>query len=337
MAANYLLHAGTEFGSMELMAKAKRQAGNESIAAIIAALIGNLLIAVTKFVAAYFTGSSAMLSEGFHSIVDTGNELLLLLGIHKSRKPADDEHPFGHGREMYFWALVVAFSIFAVGGGLSIYEGIGHILAPKPVENVEWSYVVLAASAVFEGISWYFGWRAFDKVRRGRPIIKTMQESKDPTSFVVLLEDSAALAGLVIAFVGIFLGHEFGMPYFDGIASVAIGVLLCSVAWFLGGESKSLLIGEAVAPAMVDGIREIAESESDVEKAIKILTIYIGPDDVAATLELKFKEGISAAELRRAVRRIERGIREKYPRIKNVFYEAESLSEKELKAQKRSA
>jgi cation diffusion facilitator family transporter len=319
------------------MDKSNKASGSGSILAIIAAFIGNLLIAVTKFVAAYFTGSSAMLSEGLHSIVDTGNELLLLVGIYASRKPPDDEHPFGHGRELYFWALVVAFCIFAVGGGLSIYEGILHVINPEPVKNAVWNYAVLGASALFEGISWYFGWRAFDKVRHGRPIVEAMQESKDPTSFTVLLEDSAALSGLLIAFLGVFLGQQFGTVYFDGAASILIGVLLCCVALFLGAESKSLLIGEAVAPETLKGIRQIAESEKDVEKAKKILTIYIGPDDVATTLELQFKHGITAAELRRAVRRIELGIKEKYPRIKNVFYEAESLTEKELMAQKRSA
>ena len=163
-----------------------------------------------------------------------------------------------------------------------------------------------------------------------------MQLSKDPTTFTVVLEDSTALIGLVIAFLGIFLGQRFGVVYFDGVASILIGILLCGVALFLGSESKSLLIGEAVAPEMIEGIREIAESEKDVEKAKKILTIYVGPEDVAATLELEFKKDITATELRRAVRRIEQGIREKYPRIKNVFYEAGSLSEREVKAQKRS-
>ena len=319
------------------MAKRKREGENESIVSIFAAIAGNLFIAVTKFTAAFFTGSSAMLSEGIHSMIDTGNGILMLVGVHKSKKPADREHPFGHGRELYFWSLVVAFSIFAVGGGLSIYEGILHVIDPETVQNAEWNYAVLGLSAVFEGISWYFGWRAFDKVRRGKPVVEAMQLSKDPTSFTVLLEDSTALAGLVIAFLGVFLGQQFGIVYFDGIASILIGVLLCCVALFLGAESKSLLIGEAVSPETIDGIREIAESEKDVAKAKKILTIYIGPDDVAATLELEFKKDISGAELRRAVRRIEMAIKEKYPRIKNVFYEAESLSERELKAQKRSA
>jgi cation diffusion facilitator family transporter len=319
------------------MAKRKREGESESIAAIFAAIAGNLLIAVTKFIASYFTGSSAMLSEGIHSIVDTGNGLLMLYGLRKSKKPADEEHPFGHGRELYFWSLIVAFSVFAVGGVISIYEGILHLIDPQPMHNVVWNYAVLGSSVIFEGISWYFGWLAFDKVRHGKPIVEAMQDSKDPTSFTVLLEDSAALTGLVIAFFGVLLGHEFGLIYFDGIASIVIGLLLCSVALFLGAETKSLLIGEAVSPETIQGIREIAESEKDVDKALKILTIYIGPDDVAATLELDFKDGISAAELRRAIRRIEMAIKEKYPRIKNVFYEAESLTENELKAQKRSA
>ena len=319
------------------MATGKKEGESESIASIIAAIIGNLLIAATKFTASYFTGSSAMLSEGIHSVVDTGNGILMLVGVHKSKKPADEEHPFGHGRELYFWALVVAFSIFAVGGGLSIYEGIIHLLKPEPIQNAVWNYGVLGASMVFESITWYFGWKAFDKVRRGRPVVEAMQESKDPTSFTVLLEDSAALLGLVVAFIGVFIGHQFGMPYFDGIASIVIGLLLCSVALFLGAESKSLLIGEAVSPETVKGIREIAESEKDVDKVKKILTIYIGPDDVAATLELEFKHDITAAELRRAVRRIEMAIKDKYPRVKKVLYEAESLTEKQLRSQSRSA
>lgn len=319
------------------MPSRKRDGESESIVAIFAAIVGNLLIAATKFVAAFFTGSSAMLSEGIHSVVDTGNGVLMLVGVRKSKKPPDEEHPFGHGRELYFWSLVVAFSIFAVGGGLSIYEGILHLIRPEPVRNALWNYGVLGASAIFEGITWLFGWKAFNKVRRGKPVIEAMQLSKDPTSFTVLLEDSAALTGLLIAFLGVFFGEQFGIVYFDGIASILIGVLLCCVALFLGVESKSLLIGEAVAPETVEGIRRIAESEKDVEKALKILTIYIGPDDVAATLELKFRRGISAAELRQAVRRIELSIKEKYPRIKHVFYEAESLTDGELRAQNQNA
>ncbi|HEX2639730.1 MAG TPA: cation diffusion facilitator family transporter [Pyrinomonadaceae bacterium] len=308
----------------------KQGQGNESIAAIFAAIIGNLLIAVTKFTASYITGSSAMLSEGIHSVVDTGNGLMMLLGVRNSRKPPDEEHPFGHGRELYFWSLVVAFSIFGIGGGVSVYEGITHMLHPEQITNPVWNYAVLGLSFVFEGISWIFGWRAFSKTRRGRPLFKAIHLSKDPTSFTVVLEDSTALVGLVIAFFGVLLGHEFGIPYFDGGASVLIGLLLGLVALFLGAESRSLLIGEAVDKETLHGIREIAESEPQVEKALKILTIYLGPDEVAATLELQFKKDIKAGELRKAIRRIERAIMEKYPRIKRVYYEAESLSEREI-------
>jgi cation diffusion facilitator family transporter len=312
------------------MGEDQRSTGNESIAAIFAAIIGNLLIAVTKFTASYITGSSAMLSEGIHSVVDTGNGLMMLLGVRNSRKPPDEEHPFGHGRELYFWSLVVAFSIFGIGGGVSVYEGITHILHPEQITNPVWNYAVLGLSFVFEGISWVFGWRAFSKTRRGRPLFKAMHLSKDPTSFTVVLEDSTALVGLVIAFFGVLLGHELGIACFDGGASVLIGLLLGLVALFLGAESRSLLIGEAVDKETLHGIREIAESEPQVEKALKILTIYLGPDEVAATLELQFKKDIKAGELRKAIRRIERAIMEKYPRIKRVYYEAESLSEREI-------
>jgi cation diffusion facilitator family transporter len=304
----------------------KSEGENESLAAIIAAIVGNLLIAVTKFTAAFFTGSSAMLSEGIHSVVDTGNGLLMLVGIRKSQKPPDEEHPFGHARELYFWSLVVAFSVFAVGGGVSIYEGITHVLHPTPIENVAWSYGVLGASFVFEGITWIFGWQAFAKTRRGRSVFDAIRRSKDPTSFTVLLEDSAALAGLVVAFVGVFLGHEFGMPYFDGIASIVIGVILCLVALLLGNESKSLLIGEAADRTTIQAITEIAESDPHVKSVSKLLTIYIGPNDVAVTLELKFNDKISAVQLRHSVRNIELAIREKFPKIKRVYYEAESLT-----------
>jgi cation diffusion facilitator family transporter len=307
----------------------KRKAGEESMTAIVAAVIGNLLIAVSKFVAAAFTGSSAMVSEGIHSIVDMGNGLLMLFGTYSSQKPPDEEHPFGHGREIYFWSLVVAFSIFGVGGGISVFEGIDHIRHPQPVVDPVWNYAVLGMSFGFEGISWVFGWRAFAKARHGRPVVEAMQASKDPTTFTVLLEDSTALLGIVIAFLGVFLGQQFNIQYFDGAASVVIGLLLGFVALFLGYESKSLLIGEAVDKDTWLGIKQIAEDEPEVVRAIKILTIYLGPEEVAATLELEFKKDISAIELRRTIRRIERLIEERYPRIKRVYYEASSLSERD--------
>ena len=312
------------------MAKVNPPAENESKTAIFAAIIGNLLIAVTKFVASAFTGSSAMLTEGIHSVVDTGNGLLMLYGLKRSAKPPDEAHPFGHGRELYFWTLIVAVSIFGVGGGVSIVEGITHIMEPVPIENVGWNYAVLGASFVFESVSWVYGWRAFSKTRNGRPILETIHVSKDPTSFTVILEDTAALLGLAIAFFGVLLGHEFGIPYFDGAASIMIGILLCIVALFLGYESKSLLVGEAVDEETLDGIRKIVEAQPEVKKALKILTIYSGPNDVVLTLELDFTDGISAVDLRKVIRRIELLVKEKYTDVRRVYYEAESLTEREI-------
>jgi cation diffusion facilitator family transporter len=304
---------------------------SESKTAIFAAIIGNLLIAVTKFIASALTGSSAMLSEGIHSVVDTGNGILILYGLQKSAKPPDETHPFGHGRELYFWSFVVAISIFAVGGGVSIYEGVSHLKNPIEISNPFWNYIVLGFSVLFEGISWFYGWKAFSKAKKDKGIFETIHVSKDPTSFTVLLEDSTALVGLVIAFCGVFLGHEFNMPYFDGIASILIGLLLCIVALLLGYETKGLLIGEAVDTEVINGVRKIAEAEPKVEKAVKVLTIHFGPNEVLLTLELKFVKGISATDLRVAIRRIELAVREKYPEITRVYYEAESLSVEEIK------
>src|SRR5918912_546742 len=202
---------------------------SESKTAIVAAIMGNLAIAATKFVAAYFTGSSAMLSEAIHSVVDTGNGGLMLFGIRQSRKPPDFEHPFGHGRELYFWTLMVGVLVFALGGGMSAYEGITHLAHPAAVADPTWNYVVLGFAAVFEGTSWFFGWRAFSTERGRKGLFEAIHTSKDPTSFSVLLEDSASLVGLVVAFLGIFLGRQLNLPQLDGVASVLIGLLLCAV------------------------------------------------------------------------------------------------------------
>ncbi|CAN5478901.1 cation diffusion facilitator family transporter [soil metagenome] len=307
------------------MAKRKRRVNNDSIPSVIAAIVGNLLIAVTKFVSFAFTGSSAMLSEGIHSVVDTGNGALMLWGVHKSRQPPDEEHPFGHGRELYFWSLIVAVSIFGVGGGVSLYEGILHISEPVTIESPVWSYATLIAAFVFEGTTWIFGWRAFSKDRKGKPLFEAIRSSKDPTSFTVLLEDTTALLGLVVAFIGVLLSSHFGFSRFDGVASVAIGLLMCAAALILGKETKSLLIGESVDKETVDGIRRIVESEAGVQTANKIRTIYLGPDDVALTLELRFEKGISAGNLRTAIRKIKHNVKEHYPFIIAVYYEVESI------------
>src|ERR1051325_6224298 len=220
----------------------------ESTKVIYAAIAANLAIAATKFTAAAVTGSSAMISEGIHSLVDTGNGGLMLLGVRRSRKPADVEHPFGYGQELYFWTLIVAIVIFAVGGGVSAYEGILHILHPKPFENPLWNYVVLAIAACFEGYSFSVAYREFQKDRGELSMWQSISSSKDPTTYTVLFEDTAALTGLLMAFIGIFLADVLGNPYFDGAASICIGLILAAVAVVLAYETKSLLVGEAVDP-----------------------------------------------------------------------------------------
>lgn len=302
-------------------------ANSESTVSIYAAIVSNLAIAVTKFIAASFTGSAAMLSEAIHSAVDTGNGALILLGVHKSRKPPDSDHPFGHGHELYFWTLVVGVLIFAVGGGISTYEGILHLLHPVMPENAVWSYAVLGIATVFEGTSWLFGWKAFSAERGRRGVFQAIHETKDPTSFTVLLEDSAALLGLVFAFLGIFLGTQFGLPYLDGLASMVIGLLLCGVAILMVYESKGLLIGESLEPEALKSIRKLVEADPAVENVSHLHSMYLGANEVLLTIELRFKSSITALDVRKAAGRIRDGIRSQHPDVTRVFFGAESLSE----------
>lgn len=298
----------------------------DSKTAIIAAIVGNVAIAITKFVAAAFTGSSAMLSEAIHSIVDTGNGGLMLYGIHSSHKPADEQHPFGHGRELYFWTLIVGVLVFGIGGGMSAYQGVTHILHPATLEDLSWNYIVLALAAVFEGTTWYFGWKAFGAERRGQGIFETIHTSKDPTSFSVLLEDSAALLGIVIAFIGIFLANQLNQPRLDGVASVIIGILLCCVATLMVYESKGLLIGEGVDAKTLRSLREIIEADPDVAHVHHLHTIYQSPQTVTLVIELRFDDAISATDIRTAIGRLETSIRARHPEIKHVFFGAEAIT-----------
>ena len=293
--------------------------------AVYAAIVGNLCIAAIKFVSAAFTGSSAMLAEGIHSLVDTGNGALILLGVRRSRKPPDPAHPFGHGKELYFWTLIVAIMIFAVGGGVSLFEGIRHLRHPVPLRDAAWAYGVLAASAAFEGYSWLVAVREFRREAAGENWISAIRASKDPTTFTVLFEDSAALLGLAVAFVGVFAGDRFGNPYFDGAASVVIGIILAAVAVFLAMESRGLLIGEAVDPEIRDSVIKLVEGDSAVQRVVRLLTMHLGPQDVLLTLELEFKRQASAADTTAAVERIDRAIRGRHPEIRHIFIEAQSL------------
>ena len=299
----------------------------ESRTAIFAAIAGNVAIAATKLVAAFFSGSSAMLSEGIHSLVDTGNGGLLLLGFHQSQKPPDANHPFGHGKELYFWSLVVAILIFALGGGMSVYEGVSHLFHPQVVHSI-WNYVVLGFAIVFESFSFYFAFRAFRTEMSGRGVFQTIRKSKDPTTFTVLFEDTAALLGLIVAFLGIFLGHMLNNPYLDGVASIIIGAILAVVAGFLAYESKGLLIGEGVDPQVLASIRTLAAADSAVEEVRKSLTMHFSPNDVLLTLDIRFKKNLKSEGIAAAVNRLEKKIRDQHPEIKHIFIEAKSLSER---------
>jgi cation diffusion facilitator family transporter len=299
---------------------------SNSKVAIYAAIAGNLAIATSKFVVAAITGSSAMISEGVHSVVDTGNGLLLLLGIQRSQRPPDETHPFGHGKELYFWTLIVAILIFAVGGGISTFEGIVHLRNPKQIQSPYWNYLALGVAMVFEGISLAVAWREFSRVRNGRGIWQTIHESKDPTIYTVVLEDSAAMIGLLIAFAGVFLTERLGNPIFDSIASILIGILLGAVAIFLVNESKGLLIGEGADPATLAEIRHLAEADKAVERVRRPMTMHFGPHTVLLTMEIQFKPSIPAVEIEGIIDRIEKKIRERFPDVKYIMIEAESIT-----------
>ena len=300
----------------------------ESKAAVIAAVIANLAIAIIKFIAAIITGSSAMISEGIHSLVDTGNGGLLLHGMKQAKKPADSGHPFGHGKELYFWTLVVSVSIFGIGGGLSLYEGISHIrhVAPEvELLNPTMNYIVLAIAALIEGWSYSVAVKAFRKAKGEKGVFQYIRETKDPSTYTVVLEDTAALLGLVFAFLGVFWGHLLKNPYLDGAASVSIGLLLMSVAFILAFETKSLLLGEGVDAPMLADIRRRIESEPMVENSAEILTMYMGPHELVVNLSVSFKSGITDRQMHEAIRRIEDNIESAYPECTHVYIEANSL------------
>lgn len=294
--------------------------------AILAAILGNIAIATTKFVAAALTGSSAMISEGIHSMVDTGNGGLLLLGIRASRKPPDFDHPFGHGKELYFWSLIVAVAIFAVGCGTSLYEGVTHLISPEPLGDPFWSYLVLGFAAVFEGTTWVFGWKVFRATKGRRGILEAIHKSKDPSSFMIFFEDSAALLGLVFAFSGILVGRVFANPYADGVASVLIGLLLGAISIFLIYETKGLLIGEAVDPETLRLIRKLVEADEDVEHVGHLLTMHFGPHEVLLNLEVRFRDKLSAVGVRAAVGRLQKNVRKHYPDITRIYFASESVT-----------
>ncbi|HEY8923622.1 MAG TPA: cation diffusion facilitator family transporter [Polyangia bacterium] len=296
----------------------------ETRSAVFAAIAANLVIAAIKFVVAAVSGSSAMISEGIHSLVDTGDGVLLWLGLRRSERPPDSQHPFGHGKELYFWTLVVAVMVFAVGGGMSVYEGILHLIRPRPAKHDLWTYAVLGAALIFEGTSWTFAWRAFQKERRGRRIWDTIAASKDPSSFAILFEDSAAIAGLTVAFLGVWTSARFGTPIPDGLASIAIGLILMTTAILLARATLRLVVGQSADPGLERAIRDFVAQDEAVARVGRILTVHFGPETIVAQVELVFAPAVSAEAAARTIDRLQRGLKKDHPALKQISIEAET-------------
>jgi cation diffusion facilitator family transporter len=293
---------------------------------ILAALIGNSMIAVTKFIAAHLTGSSAMLSEGIHSLVDTGNQVLLLHGLKRAARPADKYFPYGHGKEIYFWSFVVAILIFALGAGISLYQGYHHILHPVEISNPIINYVVLSLAIVFEGGSFYVAAKAFNASKGDLGYIEAVKKGKDPSIFVVLFEDAAAMLGLFIALMGIIAAQVTGIAMFDGIASMIIGVILALTAFWMAVETKGLLIGESADQNVVDGIHTTIAAIDEVNCVNEVLTLHMGASYILANISVDFKSGIDSDQIEDTIARLDAQIKVQYPDIKKVFIEAESRS-----------
>jgi len=283
------------------------------------ALGGNLMIAIAKFVAATISGSSAMLSEGVHSLVDTVNELLLLYGLRRAATPPDRSHPFGYGRELYFWSFIVALLVLAMGAGVSFYEGVMHIRQPEPVQRPLINYLVLAVSFVFEGTSWYVALREF-RARKGHlGYFEAFRLSKDPSTFTVLLEDSAALLGLLVALAGLLGAQLLDQPMLDGVASIGIAGVLATSAMLLARETKGLLIGEPAHPAVSDAILAIAAGDAGVRCANGVLTVQMGPSQVVATLSAEFEDALTTPQIEACINRIEKQAKVTHPEIISLF------------------
>jgi cation diffusion facilitator family transporter len=299
-------------------------AAHSSKKVIYAALAGNSAIAVTKFGAAAFTGSSAMLSEAVHSVVDTGNQVLLLYGIKRSGREPDDQHPFGYGMELYFWAFVVAILIFAGGAGISFYEGLHKIQAPEPLTNAYVNYIVLGLAMIFEAGAWWIAFKAFRATKGRRSYFAAVRQSKDPAVFTVLFEDTAAMLGLIVALVGIWLGEYLGLPALDGFASIGIGLILAATAGLLAYECKGLLIGEGVPAEVRRGIETIVTRQPGILRINEHRSMHLGPDDVLLNLSLDFASDLSADQLEAAIADMEQEIKARYPQVRRVFIEAQS-------------
>ena len=302
----------------------RRIASLSSRKVIYAAMVGNLLVAATKFGAAAWTGSSAMLSEGVHSVVDTGNSLLLLYGLHRAEKSPDHNHPLGYGREIYFWSFVVAVMVFALGAGVSFYEGVAHVLNPEPIRNAAINYVVLGLSALFDGTTWWIALRNFKGRMKFSRLVGAIHNSKDPPSFMVLFEDSAALIGLIIAFTGTYLMVRFDLPILDGVASILIAVVLAATAFLLAWETKGLLIGEAADRPIVDSIMRVANAMEGVAHANGIITVHLAPAQILVALSLEFADELKTTDIELKIAELERRVRHLHPTVIALFVKPQS-------------
>lgn len=294
-----------------------------SIKAIIAAFAGNSLIAVTKFVAASYTGSSAMFSEGIHSVVDSGNQLLLLYGLRRSKKPADSKHPFGYGKEMYFWSFVVAILIFGLGAGICFYEGIHKISSPQAVTNPIINYFVLGIAIVIEAWTCWVAATEFKKSKGDYGWVEAIHISKDPALFTVLFEDTAALLGLLVALIALALSEYLNLPVLDAVASIIISIILAITAGLLAFECKGLLTGEGASAQVITGINQIIDDCRGIMHVNEVLTLHLGPQDVLLTISLDFEDNLSSGDVEEAISALESRIKGMFPEIRRVFIEAQ--------------
>ena len=291
--------------------------------AIIAALIGNSLIAIAKFIAASYTGSSAMFSEGVHSVVDSGNQLLLLYGVKRSKKPADSNHPFGYGKELYFWSFVVAILIFGLGAGICFYEGIHKISSPQSVTNPIINYTVLGLAIIIEGWTCWVAATEFKKSKGDLGWVKAIRRSKDPALFTVLFEDTAALLGLFVALIALALSEYLNLPVLDAVASLIISFILAVTAGLLAFECKGLLTGEGAREEVVTGIKQIIDESQGIKHVNEVLTLHLGPQDVLLNVSLDFEDNLSSGQVEEAISALEARIKEMFPEIRRVFIEAQ--------------
>ncbi|HEY3938401.1 MAG TPA: cation diffusion facilitator family transporter [Bryobacteraceae bacterium] len=297
---------------------------SQSKIAVLAALGGDLAVTVTKFVAAAITGSAAMWSEGIHSAADSSNQVLLLIGMRRSKRRSDTEHPFGHGKELYFWSLLVAVLIFGGGGGVSVYEGILRIRKPIVLGDPKWSYIVLGCALVFESISLAVALRAFLAESGHGNILNKITTSKNPATYTVVAEDTAAIAGIFVAAAGVFFSHYLKIPIIDGVASVIIGLLLATVATFLIRESRGLLVGEGVNPKTEEEIRQIASKGAPVNSISRPLTMYLGPSDVLLILDVRFNSAANISDVAEEIERMKSRIRERFPELRKIYIDIDS-------------